>query len=45
MKENIGDLVVMKEQSGKTNKKRLIDKREISYDKPSACMKRWETFL
>ena len=22
----------------------LFDKREISYDKPSACEKRWETF-
>ena len=23
----------------------LFDKREISYDKSSACEKRWETFL
>ena len=23
----------------------LFSKREISYDKPSACEKRWETFL
>ena len=23
----------------------LFDKSEISYDKPSACEKRWETFL
>ena len=23
----------------------LFDKREISYDKASACEKRWETFL
>ena len=23
----------------------LFDEREISYDKPSTCKKRWETFL
>ena len=23
----------------------LFDKREVSYDKPSACKKRWENFF
>ena len=27
------------------HKNGLFSKREISYDKPSACEKRWETFL
>ena len=47
MKKNIGDLVVdlRKNNQGKDHQNYQFDKREVSYDKPSSCKKRWETFV
>ena len=45
MKKNTGDLVVAKEKPGKTTNAVFFGKREITYDQPSACEKRCETFM
>ena len=42
MKKNIRDLVVTKDNQREDHQTYLFDKRELSYDKPSACKKRWE---
>ena len=46
MKMNIEDLLValQKKIIREDHHNYLFDKREISYDKRSACKKRWETF-
>ena len=46
MKKNIGDLVGdLQNKIREDHQNYQFNKREISYDKPSSCKKRWETFV